>query len=262
MFKSSKEKKDDAGDDDLRIRITDRFLVVTDVAGFFPGKEVTWPRVENEKSYPDLPTLVGRMLATAGSASSSSNHVGGALLALFRVASSVYDATVTIEPTSETQGALFISIGESFLGAIMRIRQSDESLAQMAEYRRAWDARLGQVDMGTGELDPIIPLPDLPDADEDFDAGADLELLILAAHLVVSMGRASPAMLQRKLRVGYVKAGHLMDLLERRGIVGPQDGSAARVVFLKPEQADSLAASIRAGGTEELNLEPSDPSGD
>jgi hypothetical protein len=53
MFRSKGEKSDDEGDDDLRIRITDRYLVMTDVAGLFPGKEVTWPRVATEEQFPE-----------------------------------------------------------------------------------------------------------------------------------------------------------------------------------------------------------------
>ncbi len=177
MFKSAKEKKgDDAGDDDLRLRITDRFLVATDVAGFFPGKEVTWPRVANEDNYPDLPTLVGRMLATAGSASASTMHTNGSFLALFKAASSVYDEILTVEPTSEKQGALFVTVGESFLGAIMPIKPSDEAVIEQAAHRRAWDARLGQVDMGTGELDPIVPPPVADEPEEGLNSGGTREM--------------------------------------------------------------------------------------
>jgi hypothetical protein len=258
MFKAPKKADDDTGDDDLRLRITDRFLVVTDVAGFFPGKEVTWPRVANEEGYPDLPTMVGQLLATAGSASASTMHTNGVLMSLFGPAAKVYDSHVTIEPTSEMHGALFISIGESFLGALMPIKVGDDKIQEMAEHRRGWDARLGQVDMGTGELAPIVPAPVAEPEPETgpgegqastLDAvGDDRELLAEAATLVITTGRGSVSMLQRKMRVGFAKAGQLLDLLERRGVVGPVDGtSSARAVFLKPEQAQQEASNILAG---------------
>ena len=135
--------------------------------------------------------------------------------------------------------ALFLPMGASKPIRLQGAYLSDEEMEAVVEHCKSQLQAEYRSDVTEGQTAAKKP---------EEEIGEDLELLVQAAELIVSSQFGSTSMLQRKLRVGFAKAGRLMDLLEQRGVVGPSEGAKAREVLVRPDDLQQIVDGLYAEG--------------
>lgn len=136
---------------------------------------------------------------------------------------------------------LFKPLGSSHLQRVQGAYITEEEIAHLVNHWRHQAEPEFREELLRRPPDP----KEVKKGDDDFDPDSD-DLLADAAQLVIETGSASVSMLQRRLRVGYTRAGRLIDMLERRGIVGPWEGSKPRQILVEADEFEHVLAALRA----------------
>ncbi|PKV80865.1 DNA translocase FtsK [Nocardia fluminea] len=232
----------------LRLDLTGERVTITDCSGLIDGRALTIPRLPTDGgSLGTIPDLILKGHASPAVVVSDM-VVSGDAIARFKAASSAYGDPLEVEAHAGVR-ALLVRCGESFLGLLMPRTLASSERDRMTEWSSGWDRRLPGIaaaarselatSAGPVQVEPV-----------DLDANPDIDLYLHAVELVVKTQFGSPSMLQRKLRIGFAKAARLIDQMEEAGIVGPRDGSAARVVQVAVDAVDDLLAALRGEATE------------
>jgi S-DNA-T family DNA segregation ATPase FtsK/SpoIIIE len=139
---------------------------------------------------------------------------------------------------------LFKPLGSSHMERVQGAFITEEEIALLVNHWR----HQGEPEFREELMRRPPDAKELKKAEEaEFDPDAD-DFLADAAQLVIETGSASVSMLQRRLRVGYTRAGRLIDMLERRGVVGPWEGSKPRQILVDADEAEHVMAALRAEG--------------
>ncbi|MGW4124742.1 DNA translocase FtsK [Nocardia sp. NPDC004711] len=238
----------------LRFEIDAEQVTAKDCSGLNigVGREYSFPRLATEDALNVVPRLIehahsGQLVTVVdlGDMTISGDH-----LSRWKDATKAYGERLAVETRrglmKRTQ-TMLMRCGESFLGAMVPQSMFDEERDKARAYAERWSARLPQIVAATPpervpQADPADPAVSASTPD---NLGDDRDLYVRAVELVVRSQFGSGSMLQRKLRIGYGKAGRLLDQMEQAGIVGPTKVSGGRDVHVAADQADALLADLR-----------------
>lgn len=245
VFSAPRGASDGAPDYLVRIETTDSEITLTDCSGFdIVGHSLRVPRLSTEPTLGGIPWLIQRQHEGEYAALAGAIAVYGDYLVRFKVAGKAYGQPLSLEARADGR-ALLVRCGDSFLGVLSPRRMSEDYLTQAKEWAAGWDRRLPGI-VSASFVERRDPPAGAVDLDEALAAVhiEDAAELAAAAELVIPSGFASVSMLQRRLRIGFAKANHLLDRLEGLGVVGASDGSKARAVLVSPSALDAVLAKI------------------